>query len=279
MLMILPCRELLRLVLVGATLLILAASTDQHVATLPPITLPGCIDKCGNISIPFPFGMKKTGCFLPGFEVTCNDTFTPPRLFLGTYPQRGPNCHEFDESNYSATEKGQPLHPGSYEFLPMELMNISLTEGVARAYGPVSSDCSLNETYHLLKRRMTYVMDPFLVSTRNVLTAIGWSFEAKLAKSLRGSGYLKSCSVRLYGPESATNGSCMGGGCCQAALTENITNIAVSFVYMQQNSSMWGLLPLPVTMAWWWRKIGTTSLHRTSISTTFPRSTRGVSRS
>uniref|UniRef100_A0A0E0HDD3 Protein kinase domain-containing protein n=1 Tax=Oryza nivara TaxID=4536 RepID=A0A0E0HDD3_ORYNI len=245
MLMILPCRELLRLVLVGATLLILAASTDQHVATLPPITLPGCIDKCGNISIPFPFGMKKTGCFLPGFEVTCNDTFTPPRLFLGTYPQRGPNCHEFDESNYTATEKGQPLHPGSYEFLPMELMNISLTEGVARASGPVSSDCSLNETYHLLKRRMTYVMDPFLVSTRNVLTAIGWSFEAKLAKSLRGSGYLKSCSVRLYGPESATNGSCMGGGCCQAALTENITNIAVSFVYMQQNSSMWGLLPLP----------------------------------
>jgi hypothetical protein len=39
-------------------------------------------DRCGGMSIPFPFGMDKPGCFFPGFEVTCNTSSTPPRAFL-----------------------------------------------------------------------------------------------------------------------------------------------------------------------------------------------------
>uniref|UniRef100_A0A0D9XI62 Protein kinase domain-containing protein n=1 Tax=Leersia perrieri TaxID=77586 RepID=A0A0D9XI62_9ORYZ len=142
--------KLLLVLLVGGTLLSLAASIDQQVAaTETPITLPGCTDKCGNISIPFPFGMKQSRCFLPGFEVTCNDTFSPPRLFLGNYRQHLYNYQEFEEGYYSMTEDDHSFHLSSDKFLFMELISINLKEGVARAYGPVSSDCNLNETYHL----------------------------------------------------------------------------------------------------------------------------------
>ncbi|GKV26877.1 hypothetical protein SLEP1_g36095 [Rubroshorea leprosula] len=42
----------------------------------------GCSDHCGNVSIPYPFGIG-TGCYMKKwFEVTCNESLTPPRTFL-----------------------------------------------------------------------------------------------------------------------------------------------------------------------------------------------------
>ncbi|OEL20498.1 hypothetical protein BAE44_0018481 [Dichanthelium oligosanthes] len=42
----------------------------------------GCSGSCGDISIPYPFGVE-TGCYQPGFNLTCNHSYSPPRLFLG----------------------------------------------------------------------------------------------------------------------------------------------------------------------------------------------------
>ncbi|WVZ54429.1 hypothetical protein U9M48_005222, partial [Paspalum notatum var. saurae] len=49
-----------------------AASEDDDIA------LPGCTSRCGNISIPHPFGVEP-GCYLPGLNVTCRNSM----LFLG----------------------------------------------------------------------------------------------------------------------------------------------------------------------------------------------------
>ncbi|CAL5333121.1 unnamed protein product [Camellia sinensis] len=46
------------------------------------LTLPSCEDHCGNISIPYPFGPTE-GCYIDQrFQVTCNHTYDPPKLFL-----------------------------------------------------------------------------------------------------------------------------------------------------------------------------------------------------
>ncbi|CAN6234239.1 unnamed protein product [Urochloa humidicola] len=44
--------------------------------------LPNCPTQCGTVAVPYPFGIS-TGCSLPGFDLTCDRTQSPPRLLLG----------------------------------------------------------------------------------------------------------------------------------------------------------------------------------------------------
>ncbi|KAL6599285.1 hypothetical protein ACP70R_045779 [Stipagrostis hirtigluma subsp. patula] len=44
-----------------------------------PIALPGCPESCGDVRVPYPFGIGR-GCFHQGFNLTCD---TKHRLFLG----------------------------------------------------------------------------------------------------------------------------------------------------------------------------------------------------
>ncbi|KAI4975111.1 hypothetical protein ZWY2020_048718 [Hordeum vulgare] len=45
-------------------------------------TAAGCSTSCGNISIPYPFGIEPD-CYHDGFNLTCDYSYRPPKLFLG----------------------------------------------------------------------------------------------------------------------------------------------------------------------------------------------------
>ncbi|KAL2517807.1 Wall-associated receptor kinase 2 [Abeliophyllum distichum] len=47
-------------------------------------TLPGCPNKCGNLAVPYPFGIGiNAGCSIdPWFDINCNTSFNPPKAFL-----------------------------------------------------------------------------------------------------------------------------------------------------------------------------------------------------
>ncbi|KAH6835266.1 hypothetical protein C2S53_012430 [Perilla frutescens var. hirtella] len=45
-------------------------------------SLPGCPQKCGNLTIPFPFGMESNCYFDDSFHIICNSSFKPPKPFL-----------------------------------------------------------------------------------------------------------------------------------------------------------------------------------------------------
>nr|CAB3483192.1 unnamed protein product [Digitaria exilis] len=77
------------LLLAAAALSVLAmalASPSQlpAVGQGPPVGLQAnCTTICGDVIVPYPLGIS-VGCYLPGYNLTCNTSHNPPRLFLGT---------------------------------------------------------------------------------------------------------------------------------------------------------------------------------------------------
>nr|CAB3491165.1 unnamed protein product [Digitaria exilis] len=61
----------------------LAAATAVLLPGAPTIGKPGCATMCGNVSVPYPFGLSP-GCYWPGLNLTCDTSHGgTPRLLLG----------------------------------------------------------------------------------------------------------------------------------------------------------------------------------------------------
>jgi hypothetical protein len=219
-------------------ILLLAAAAGSDLilsqAAAAEIALPGCPDKCGDVSLPYPFGMGKAGCFLPGFEVTCNTAVQPARAFLAYTPGDENATHQEKAGiSYSATGNStSPVEDG-----PVELMDVSVGKAEARVYSGVMSYCRSSPSDHIVK--MSYIMlkyeGPFLLSvTHNVLVGVGaWRVEVMLGSDLTftensSEMFVLYCLSDLNGIlRYAANGSCAGRGCCQAAMPPDTVPLTV----------------------------------------------------
>nr|XP_010934769.3 LOW QUALITY PROTEIN: wall-associated receptor kinase 2-like [Elaeis guineensis] len=155
---------------------------------------PSCPAQCGNISIPYPFGIGPN-CFMEGFEVTCN--------------------------------KSKPLLGGN-----VELIDVDLVLGLAHVYSPISSTCyDTNGNFTGNDSGMNFAGTPFKFSdTRNKFTILGCSIVVYLQSSDNGSQiYESACSPTCNDTNRITDGSCNGVGCCQISIPKGLVRYNFSF--------------------------------------------------
>uniref|UniRef100_A0A5B6Z4J8 Putative wall-associated receptor kinase 2-like n=1 Tax=Davidia involucrata TaxID=16924 RepID=A0A5B6Z4J8_DAVIN len=173
-------------------------SARTIVATSQP--KPDCPTTCGDLTIAFPFGTSD-GCYLDhSFLITCNNTFSPPKTFLG-------------ETN-------------------IQLLNISL-DGYMRVSGYFARDCYNESGLPINGLTAWLTLTNFFISnTRNKFTAVGCDTVA-IVQGSDGQNYTTGCVSLCDGIRGVINGSCSGAGCCQTSIPQGARD------YTMGISSLW----------------------------------------
>lgn len=161
-------------------------------------TLPGCQDKCGNVNIPYPFGLSDS-CQLPGFHITCNHTYNTPKPFIST-------------------------STGNIEIF--NIMDETLTVDLLVAAG---DDCESSNTSDGVLTLLDGDQLPYSLSqTRNMFTVIGCNTIAYLYdyNGTSISGCASDCNNLLN--TNNVDGTCSGhNGCCQIHITNSFKSCDV----------------------------------------------------
>ncbi|KAI3890341.1 hypothetical protein MKW92_038579 [Papaver armeniacum] len=162
-------------------------SAEIQTIALRPITKPGCRDRCGNVSIPYPFGIGD-GCSLGGyFELTCDDSYF------------GSSLPTYEDYNFS---------------------KISIPDGHITALLWVSMDCSDEK----MPGWTTFNhFSPFTLSnTKNKFIAMDYDTYAFLQLGDKRDNTALGCTSVCDTMEDISDGSCTGFGCCAASIPPGI---------------------------------------------------------
>ncbi|MCL7027248.1 hypothetical protein MKW94_011941, partial [Papaver nudicaule] len=158
-----------------------------------PISKPGCQNKCGNVSIPYPFGIGES-CSIGGwFNLTCDDTLL---------------------------DNIRPLY-GSLNVSNISIFGSEMTLGLGIVTN--CSDKSIQVNNHWIGARLS---DNFsFSSTKNKFIAIGCDTLAYIVgkgdqDSSVGTGCMSYCNKR----EDTTDGTCNGVGCCEASIPSGLVS-------------------------------------------------------
>ncbi|VAI12755.1 unnamed protein product [Triticum turgidum subsp. durum] len=187
------------------------------------LALPGCPDRCGDVPIPYPFGIGAQCAAVSlssFFNLDCENTSHPLRPTVG-----GPAD------------------------VAVNVADISLERGEMRVLIPVSYICFTSSATVSASNNNTVGFGledtPFLPSPgRNRFMVIGCN-TLGLVGGFRGgtSQYLAGCYSYCDGASGASDDGapCTGTGCCEASIPTNLTAFNVAFPI--NSSSVWGFNP------------------------------------
>ncbi|KAL2907027.1 Wall-associated receptor kinase 2 [Bienertia sinuspersici] len=189
----------------------LFTATDATSTTIP-LAKPGCPTKCGNVTIPYPFGIGLDGaCSLNKlYAISCNRTFyDPPRPFL----RNTVNLEAAMDMNYNT---------GYVEVVDISIngqMRIKNFVGASYYKGGEIIDFKVGV--------INLYPSPLVFSdTANKLTAIGCDDTASLITIFPlavGGAQTSACTTVCI--NGMINGSCTGMGCCESSIPKGLKTI------------------------------------------------------
>ncbi|CAL9774524.1 unnamed protein product [Musa acuminata subsp. burmannicoides] len=190
---------------VAATLLLASAVAAAAAA----ISKPGCPSKCGEVDIPYPFGIG-TGCSMEGFDITCNDTTDPPKPFIAV---------------------------GN-----IEILNVSLVDHELSVHIYMVGQCYEQSGNY----STTSLALPFLFSAAsNKFTVVGCSTLAYVVgENVKGNTYASGCVSYCDDAGGVSEGpGCDGMGCCQTSIPKSLSNFTAYFSDSLNNSEVASFSP------------------------------------
>ncbi|WOH02248.1 hypothetical protein DCAR_0521637 [Daucus carota subsp. sativus] len=178
------------------------------------ITKPGCKSKCGNLTVPYPFGIGVgSGCSINSstwFDVNCNTSFNPPRAFISDG-----NIQIFDISDTQ-----------------MRVANV------------LATSC-YTSTGELTVNRYAYtnLLDtPFSFSNLNTFTVVGCDALA-LIKGSEQRNFSGGCISVCSKPEDILDYGCSGIGCCQTAIPKGLSVYSTILASLRNHTRVWSFNP------------------------------------
>ncbi|KAL6845656.1 hypothetical protein ACP4OV_024479 [Aristida adscensionis] len=216
--------------------------------TLAPPSPASCASQCGNISIPYPFGIGP-GCYRDGFRLVCNDTYSPPKLFLG--------------------DTGVPL------------LDINLHGGTMHIDGGVISLVPAGSQPRGVATQLEWAVPLdvdgglYAVSWMNDFVVLGCGVDVQLmwtvpdAQTTDGNTFTSCPSTSKCTadqPAIPTDGNCSegAGGCCRSALIGHSNAFTILFTQDNQTESS-GFLVV-VDGAWWSEEGNAMALQKAVVS-------------
>ncbi|CAO2149625.1 unnamed protein product [Urochloa humidicola] len=186
-----------------------------------------CPDKCGAISVPYPFGIGARCTPSFGFELVCNHSDNPPRLtFFPPLPTP------------TSVLAGRRLN----------LVSLSIADGEAvtlvNAYrecgnsttGLVSNDRNIT-TYLSLLGSTTYRLS----AARNRFVTLGCPTVGYI---LDNRGYYVTGCTSVCRPSdwnAVSPGACSGVGCCQSSVSPNVSFYEPSVQRLKENDALFAM--------------------------------------
>ncbi|KAF9687145.1 hypothetical protein SADUNF_Sadunf02G0063300 [Salix dunnii] len=173
-----------------------------------PIAKAGCEVRCGNVTIPYPFGLTDDCYYDAAFLITCNDNFSPPKPFLTT-------------GNIDVTE-------------------ITL-EGKLHVEQYIAKDC-YDASGRTSRNNPELTLANFIISDAdNIFVSIGCDTVATLSGNLKEAGnaeneYEVGCTSLCNSLKYVPNDTCSGIGCCRTSLAKGVNYFDIA-VRSQKNHS------------------------------------------
>ncbi|GKC35317.1 wall-associated receptor kinase 2-like protein [Tanacetum coccineum] len=172
------------------------------------IAKPGGQTHCGNITVPYPFGIgKDTGCSLgDSFYLNCNTSFDPPKLFI-----RSGNISIY---NISDSE-------------------LRIFNGIGyRCYDRYGND---SDEYNWWAG-----LEVFTFLEKNKFTVIGCD-DIGLITGMEGDHYSSGCFGLCSNLSDVAVGECSGNGCCQTSISKGLQFYNVTLDSFQSYTEVWSI--------------------------------------
>lgn len=194
---------------------LLAATSNSTTTITNPTTIakPGCPSQCGNVTIPYPFGIGiGAGCSIgPWYDINCNTSFNPPKPFITSSNLEviGISNDQVRIKNWVATlcysQNGQPMYNNQ----------VSINLGTS----------------------------PFTFSNAaNSFFLLGCDDYAFISAT-QGPNFTSGCETLCSEPGYLIDGACSGIGCCQTAIPKGLETVIFQVFSLHNHTTVWSFDP------------------------------------